>query len=115
MTTGFDAGRPLCPITTVSPAAAAVLPPGFVGRSLPPWLAARLPDADHLVIVGKGNHRGDWTRYLIDLARERYRSTLIIDMGWPSEDRQYADVAPFAASRYVGRVLAAWLRKAEQQ
>jgi beta-N-acetylhexosaminidase len=69
----------------------------------------------HLVIVGKDNHRRDWTRHLIDSARERNPSTLIIDMGWPSEDRRYSDVATFGASRYVGRALAAWLRKAEQQ
>jgi beta-N-acetylhexosaminidase len=67
------------------------------------------------VIVGKDNHRRDWTRHLIDSARERHPSTLIIDMGWPSEDRRYADVATFGASRYVGRALAAWQRKAEQQ
>ena len=62
-----------------------------------------------LVIVGKDNHRHAWVRELIDLARERSGSTLVIDMGWPSDDRHYADVATFGASRYVGQALATWL------
>ena len=73
-----------------------------------------VPDSDSLVIVGKNNHRHAWVRDLIDLARERHPSTLVIDMGWPSTDRRYADVATFGASRYVGLALAAWLEKAEK-
>jgi beta-N-acetylhexosaminidase len=68
-----------------------------------------------LVIVGKNNHRHAWARELVDLARRRDPSTLVVDMGWPSEDRKYADVATFGASRYVGQALAAWLEKAEKQ
>jgi beta-N-acetylhexosaminidase len=74
-----------------------------------------LPHAAALVIVGKDIHRREWTKQLVDLARERHPSTLVIDMGWPSDDRHYADIATFGASRYVGRALAAWLRKAEQK
>ncbi len=69
------------------------------------------PDGAQLVIVGKDNHRHAWVRELVDLARERDTSTLVIDMGWPSDDRQYADVATFGASRYVGQALAAWLKR----
>jgi beta-N-acetylhexosaminidase len=36
-------------------------------------------------------------------------------MGWPSDDRRYADVATFGASRYVGQALTAWLKKEEKQ
>jgi beta-N-acetylhexosaminidase len=71
-------------------------------------------DGTQLVIVGKDNHRHAWVRELVDLARERDGSTLVIDMGWPSDGRQYADVATFGASRYVGQALAAWLKKAEK-
>jgi beta-N-acetylhexosaminidase len=74
-----------------------------------------LPDADSLIIVGKDNHRRPWVREMVDAARERHPSTLVIDMGWPSDDRLYADVATFGSSRYVGRALAAWLEKAEKQ
>jgi len=74
-----------------------------------------LPDTplgmQQLVIVGKDNHRHAWVRELVDLARELHASTLVIDMGWPSEARQYADVATFGASRYVGQALAAWLEQ----
>ena len=78
-------------------------------------LPDRPPDGTQLVIVGKDNHRHGWVRELIDLARERDASTLVIDMGWPADGRQYADVATFGASRYVGQALAAWLEKAEKQ
>jgi beta-N-acetylhexosaminidase len=61
-----------------------------------------------LVIVGKDNHRRTWVREFIDSARERHPSVVVVDMGWPSDDRRYADVATFGASRYVGRALAAW-------
>jgi beta-N-acetylhexosaminidase len=71
-------------------------------------------DGEQLVIVGKDNHRHAWVRELVDVARERHPSTLVIDMGWPSDGRQYADVATFGASRYVGQALAAWLKKAEK-
>jgi beta-N-acetylhexosaminidase len=30
-------------------------------------------------------------------------------MGWPSDDRRYADVATFGASLLMGRALLAWL------
>lgn len=69
------------------------------------------PDSDNLVLVGKDNHRRAWVRELIDLARERHPGTLVVDMGWPSSDRRYADVATFGASRLVGLALDAWTRK----
>jgi beta-N-acetylhexosaminidase len=62
-----------------------------------------------LILVGKDNHRRDWTRALIDHAREARPSTVVVDMGWPSRDRAYADVATFGASRFVGEALVAWL------
>jgi len=62
-----------------------------------------------MVIVGKDNHRREWVRELIDTARQRDPRTVVIDMGWPSDGRLYADVATFGSSRLVGRVLAEWL------
>jgi beta-N-acetylhexosaminidase len=70
------------------------------------------PDGEQLVIVGKDNHRHPWARELVDSARKRHPTALVIDMGWPAEDRRYADVATFGASRYVGQALAAWLEGA---
>jgi len=58
-----------------------------------------------LVLIGRDNHRRDWTRAVIDTARERDPRTLVVDMGWPSADRRYADIATFGASRHVGQAL----------
>lgn len=60
------------------------------------------------VLVGKNNHRHAWVRSLIEAARAA-GPTLVVDMGWPSPDRSYADVATFGASRAVGAALAEWL------
>ena len=72
-----------------------------------------LPEPGPLVIVGKNNHRFGWVRELVDEARLRHPSTIVVDMGWPSDDRRYADVATFGASRFVGEALAAWLASPE--
>jgi len=73
--------------------------------------ARELPSGGELMIVGEDN---DWVRELIDDARVRHPSTVIVDMGWPSDNRAYADIATFGASRYVGRALLAWLDAAEK-
>lgn len=65
-----------------------------------------------LVLVGKDNHRRDWVRALIHSARAQYPDAIVVDMGWPSEDRNYADVATFGASRHVGQAFDAWLEEA---
>jgi len=57
------------------------------------------------VIVGKDNHRRAWTRDAIDRARKANPDVVIVDMGWPSPDRAYADIATFGASRYAGQAL----------
>ena len=72
-----------------------------------------LPDTDRqLVLIGRDNHRRVWTRAAIDAARARDPRTLVVDMGWPSADRRYADVATFGASRHVGEALLRWLEGA---
>jgi beta-N-acetylhexosaminidase len=58
------------------------------------------------VIVGKDNHRHPWVRDLIDRARAENPDVVVVDMGWPSPDRAYCDVATFGASRYAGQALA---------
>ena len=69
-----------------------------------------LPDSDRqLVLIGRDNHRRAWTRDVIDAARTRDPRTLVVDMGWPSADRRYADVVTFGASRHVGQALLKWL------
>jgi beta-N-acetylhexosaminidase len=61
--------------------------------------------AGSALIVGKDNHRHAWTRAIIDRARAQSPSVVVVDMGWPSPDRAYADIATFGASRFVGEAL----------
>ncbi|WP_394768611.1 beta-N-acetylhexosaminidase [Lacisediminihabitans sp.] len=71
--------------------------------------ALELPSGVQPVLVGKGNHRHPWVREAIDAIRAGHPSALVVDMGWPGDDRAYADVATFGGSRHVGRALLAWL------
>ncbi|MES2094321.1 MAG: glycoside hydrolase family 3 N-terminal domain-containing protein [Actinomycetota bacterium] len=61
------------------------------------------------IIVGRANHTRQWVRSFIDDTRRRHPSTVVVDMGWPGDDRRYADVATFGASRHAGLALLRWL------
>jgi beta-N-acetylhexosaminidase len=82
-------------------AAATLRPGGDVEK----WLGAAATDA-LTVVVGKDNHRHEFARAAIDAARAQGR-VVVVDMGWPSPDREYADIATFGASRLVGEALIA--------
>jgi beta-N-acetylhexosaminidase len=62
-----------------------------------------------VVVIGKDNHRHPFARAAIDRLRAA-GDVLVVDMGWPSDDRAYADVATFGASRLVGRALLGYLQ-----
>lgn len=89
-----------------------------------PWgprVDARLGEGDVLpgvsgqvVLVGKANHRHAWVRALVDTVRVSHPSVVVVDMGWPSDDRAYADVATFGASAHTSRALEAWLSAVER-
>ena len=64
-------------------------------------LAAQSP----VLVVGKDNHRHAFALAAIDRLRAERERVLVVDMGWPSDDRSYADIATFGASRLVGRAL----------
>lgn len=64
-------------------------------------LAAHAP----VLVIGKDNHRHPFVRELIDALRAERREVLVVDMGWPSDDLAYADIATFGASRLAGRAL----------
>jgi beta-N-acetylhexosaminidase len=64
-------------------------------------LAAQSP----VLVIGKDNHRHPFARAAIDRLRAERELVLVVDMGWPSDDRAYADLATFGASRLVGRAL----------
>ena len=63
---------------------------------------------DPVLVLGRDVHRHPEARATVDLLRAT-RDVLVVDLGWPSPDRLYADVATFGASRRVGRALRTWL------
>lgn len=62
-----------------------------------------------VVVVGKDNHRHEFARGVIDALRAANPEVIVVDMGWPSDDRAYADIATFGASRLLGRALLSML------
>jgi beta-N-acetylhexosaminidase len=64
-----------------------------------------LPGAAPVLVIGKDNHRHPFARDLIDLLRAARRDVLVVDMGWPSDDAAYVDIATYGASRLAGRAL----------
>jgi beta-N-acetylhexosaminidase len=71
------------------------------------WTA--MPDpaslAGPVLIVGKDLHRHPFAVAAIDALRAVRDDVVAVDMGWPSADRRYADIATFGASRVVGEAL----------
>jgi beta-N-acetylhexosaminidase len=62
-----------------------------------------------VLVVGRDIHQHVFARKAVDRLRSEYADVLVVDMGWPSADRKYADLATFGASRLMGRVLLNWL------
>ena len=80
------------------------------GRADAAELAAGLSDGAVLVI-GKDLHRHAFARAAIDALRVERDDVVVVDMGWPSHDRAYADVATFGASRLVGEAVIAFVEE----
>ena len=64
-----------------------------------------------VVVIGRDIHRHASARAAVDQLRQRHTHVLVVDMGWPSDDRRYADVATFGASRLIGRALLTYLAR----
>ena len=62
-----------------------------------------------VLLVGRDIHRHAFARDAVDRLRSAGVDVLVVDMGWPSDDRRYADVATFGASALMGRALLTWL------
>jgi beta-N-acetylhexosaminidase len=62
-----------------------------------------------VLVLGRDIHRHAFARTVVDRLRAEHSSVLVVDMGWPSDDRRYADVATFGASRLAGRALLSYL------
>jgi beta-N-acetylhexosaminidase len=66
--------------------------------------------SDRLVVVlGRDIHRHAFARETVDRLRAEYPAVVVVDMGWPSDDRAYADIATFGASRAVSAALLRYL------
>jgi beta-N-acetylhexosaminidase len=64
-----------------------------------------------VLVVGRDIHRHRFATQVIDRWRTEGVDVMVVDMGWPSEDRRYADVATFGASLLMGRALVNWLAR----
>jgi beta-N-acetylhexosaminidase len=62
-----------------------------------------------VLVIGRDVHRHRFGRQAVDRMRAQHLDVLVVDMGWPSADRRYADVATFGASRLMGQALLVWL------
>jgi beta-N-acetylhexosaminidase len=62
-----------------------------------------------ILVVGRDIHQHLFAREVVDRLRSEHADVLVVDMGWPSADRRYADVATFGASLLMGRALLKWL------
>jgi beta-N-acetylhexosaminidase len=103
---------PWGPFAAVARAASAASP--FAAQSV--WLVspaqAALPPLQTeqpVLVVGRDIHQHPFAREAVDRLRSQHVDVLVVDMGWPSEDRRYADVATFGASLLMGRALLGWL------
>jgi len=67
---------------------------------------------ESVLVVGRDIHRHRFAREAVDRLRASDADVLVVDMGWPSDDRRYADVATFGASLLMGQVLLTWLATA---
>ena len=62
-----------------------------------------------ILVVGRDIHQHPFAREAVDRLRSAPVDVLVVDMGWPSDDRRYADLATFGASLLMGHALLNWL------
>ena len=58
-----------------------------------------------MLVIGRDLQRQPRARAVVDGLRAGGGTVVVVDMGWPSADRRYADVATFGGSRAVGAAL----------
>ena len=68
-----------------------------------------LQPGEPVIVVGRDIHQHSFAKEAVDRLRSAHADLLVVDMGWPSEDRCYADVATFGGSLLMGRALLRWL------
>ncbi len=65
--------------------------------------------AEPVLVVGRDIHRHAFALAAIDRLRDEHRDVLVVEMGWPSADRRYAEVATYGSSRLLGEALLTFL------
>jgi beta-N-acetylhexosaminidase len=73
------------------------------------WTLPTFQPDQPVLVVGRDIHQHPFAREAVDRLRSEDVDVLVVDMGWPSDDRRYADVATFGASLLMGRALLNWL------
>lgn len=68
--------------------------------------------AGPVLLVGKDLHRHPFAVDAIERLRAGRDDVVTVDMGWPSNDRAYADVSTFGASRLIGSALLSFVGSA---
>ncbi|WP_375406313.1 glycoside hydrolase family 3 N-terminal domain-containing protein [uncultured Amnibacterium sp.] len=94
-------------------AAAAVDPTSWPAVRFLSWRRIDLDDGSRAVpeagarvlVIGRDIHRRPAARAVVEGLRAAGGTVVVVDMGWPSADRRYADVATFGASRAIGAAL----------
>ena len=101
-------------VTGWGPFAAAAAADTEAGRRFTGWRRIDLvADGDgpvpvvpgRALVIGRDIHRHAHARGVVDRLRAAGGTVVAVDMGWPSDDRRYADVATFGSSRVVGAAL----------
>lgn len=64
-----------------------------------------------IIVLGRNLHRDEAMAKIIERLRRDHDQTLVVEMGWPSDDRRYADLATFGASTLVGDALTRYLQR----
>jgi beta-N-acetylhexosaminidase len=72
-------------------------------------LPGALAPNESVLVVGRDIHRHAFARTAVDQLRRVQANVLVVDMGWPSDDRRYADVATFGSSTVMGQAVLAVL------
>jgi beta-N-acetylhexosaminidase len=98
----------LQPVDTLSGHSAFAAQPVFL-ITPQQWTLPPLQPGQPVLVIGRDIHRHPFAREAVDRLRSQHVDVLVVDMGWPSADRRYADVATFGASRLLGDVLLKWL------
>lgn len=65
-----------------------------------------------VLVIGRDLHRHAFARDVVDQLRADRTDVLVVEMGWPADDRRYADVATYGSSRLIGRALLRFLAPA---